>query len=272
MNRRRVSVNGRNGKRIDLSIMAVAVLGLAGCGASAASTPTTPRQLSTPTFASQSAGAIVAQTREAMMSAGSVQSDFNGIIKVPSIGKVLFGENNSSGSSSGTQTLKATAEVPGSAPLPNVSVLDVNGNLYTNGNAAFWTVTAGMSRDEGAALDRKWIQIPSGTALYTQAADDLTMSTLVNDSFDAKVFHKGATRTVDGIPAIAITYRNGGVDDGAATAYIAVSGKHLPVSVGVGGLTLHMSSWGKSVVVTPPPGAVPLASVLATVPSGATTA
>jgi hypothetical protein len=214
---------------------------------------------------------MIAQAQAAMMAAGSVQSNFNGLVKVPSIGKVLFGESNTSGTSSGSQTLTATSEAPGSPPLPNVSVRDVNGNLYTNGNAAFWTVTAGMTSDQGAALAGKWIEIPAGTSLYTQAADDLTMSTLVHDSFDAKTFHKGATRTVDGIPAIAITYQNGGVDDGPATAYVAVGGQHLPVSVDIGSLTLHMGPWGQAVSVTAPSGAVPLSSVLATVPTGSTT-
>jgi hypothetical protein len=247
----------------------IARLVLAGCGSSAASTSSTTPASSL--FVSQTAGEIALQAEHAMTAAGSVASNIDAVVKIPDLGKVSFRENNDSGPDSGSQTLAMSADAPGTTPLVTVSVLDVDGDLYNNGNAAFWTTNAGMASVQSVALAGKWVQIPAGTSFYTQAADDLTMSTLVRDSFDATAFHKGAVKTVDGVPAIAITYTNGGVDKGSAVANIAVDGKHLPVSVTIQSLALHLGPRGKPVVVTPPQGWVSMESVLATVPSGSTT-
>ena len=268
MTRRQARPNYRSRSPIGLIIMALVGLGLAGCGASTGSPPTTSPTLAASTFTSQSASAIVAQARAAMTAAGSVDAIGSGTIKTASEGTVKAAENDNTGSTSGTQDFLVSS---GSTTVLSASATYVDGNLYTNADAAFWTTDAGATAPQAAALAGKWVQIPPSSPIYAKTAADLTMSTLTKDLFDAKTFHKGSVQTVDGVRAIKITYTNGGVDEGSATTYVAVGGKHLPVSTDLDGLTLDMTSWGKSVVVSPVVGAVPLASVLATVPPGSTT-
>jgi hypothetical protein len=271
MSGRRMRVSGRSRKRIDLIVMAVAGLALAGCGASAASPPTTNPTLAASTFTSQSASAIVAQAVKAMTDAGSVNASGGGTVKIPNRGNVTATEVGVAGGTSGSQVLKASSDSPGSPVILSATTLDVDGNVYSNDDATFWTNDVGATGPQAVALAGKWVQIPSSSPLYANAAADVTLPTLVRDLFHATTYHKGSVQSVDGVPAIKITYTNSGGDNGPATTYVAVGGKHLPVSVDIGGLSLHMTSWGKVVAVSPPPGAVPLASVLATVPSGSTT-
>lgn len=268
MTRRQNHPNHRGQKRIDLIIMAIAGLVLVGCGASVASTSTTNPALAASTFTSQSASAIVAQARAAMTAAGSVHAIGSGTVKKSGAGTVIASENNKSGSTAGSQILTLSS---GSTVDISASFVDIEGSLYGNANAAFWATDAGATAPQAAALAGKWVQIPSTSPLYAKAAADLTMSTLTRDLFDAKTFRKGSVQSIGGVPAIKIIYANGGVDAGAATTYVAVGGKHLPVSADIAGLTLHMSSWGKVAAVSAPQGSVPLASVLATVPSRSTT-
>ena len=271
MTRRRILHNHRGRRRIDFIITGVVVVGLAGCGASATSTPTSDPTLASSTFTSQSASTIVAQAIKAMTAAGSVDAAGGGTVKIPGRGSVTASEVSVAGISSGSQIIKLSTDSPGSPVLLSASTVDADGNLYTNANATFWIDSAGATGPQAAALAGKWVQIPSTSPLYAQAEEDLTMATLTHDLFDTKTFHKGSVQSIDGVPTIKITYTNGGGDHGAATTYVAVGGKHLPVSADIAGLTLHMSSWGKAVAVSAPEGSVPLGTVLATVPPGSTT-
>jgi hypothetical protein len=237
--------------------MAIACIGLAGCGAPTAATPTT-----TSAFDSESAGAIVDQARSAMASAGSVSASGSGSVNVPNVGKVTVTEDDYAGSTSGRQILSSDSAHVRSADLPSADTLDVDGAIYTNANMAFWASSFGLPESQAAVLANKWVQIPSSSALYAQAAADLTLSTLVPDLFDATSYHKSGGRTVDGVPAIRVTYMNRGGDGGPTTIDVAVGGGHLPVAVNTGGLDLHLTSWGKSVPVAAPQSSVPLSNLL----------
>ncbi len=197
-----------------------------------------------------------------MASAGSVGANGNGSVNVPNVGKVTVTENDYVGSTSGRQMLSSASAHVGSTDLPSADTLDVDGAVYVNANTVFWARSLGLSEPQAAVVSNKWVQIPSSGALYTQAAADVTLSTLVPDLFDATSYHKSGDRTVDGVPAIPVTYTNRGGDAGPTTIYVAVGGSHLPVAVNTGGLDLHLTSWGKSVPVTAPQGSVPLASLL----------
>jgi hypothetical protein len=63
------------------------------------------------------------------------------------------------------------------------------------------------------------------------------------------------------VRAVTVTYQNAGDDAGPVTCYLAVGGSHLPVMVTIGGLTLHLSGWGKLRALATPPGVVPMPSL-----------
>lgn len=214
-------------------------------------------------FSSLPAGAIVALARSAMTQAGSVSASGGGQVTASGAGVVTFNETNYSGKTSGSQMVTVSSVQSGStANFPAGSVLVVHGALYVNANAALWSSSAGYSNTKSILLEQKWVQVPPSSSFYDKAAADLTMSSLTKDLFHAKSYHKGSIRTVDGVRVIEITYANTGADAGRVSAYIALGGKHLPVSVTIGGVALQLGSWGVAKTVTTPQGSVPLASVL----------
>jgi hypothetical protein len=137
-------------------------------------------------------------------------------------------------------------------------VSDVDGRVYVNANAAFWTGSAALSVPQAVEVANRWVQVPQSNPFYSLAAADLTMHSLIADLFNAKIFHKGRIVSVDGVRTIAITYTNTGNDPGPATCDVALGGRHLPVAVSLGGITFHLTSWGATKVITDPGGAVPL--------------
>jgi hypothetical protein len=138
----------------------------------------------------------------------------------------------------------------------------VDGQLYVDANAAFWSSTAGLSEAEAANAASRWVQIQSSSPLYGPVAADLTMPSLITDLFSSSNYHKGHVRTIDGVRSIAITYMNSGNDAGKATCYVELGGKHLPVSVTLGGLSFRLEGWGKTKAVTAPTGAVQLSNII----------
>ncbi len=180
------------------------------------------------------------------------------------MGKVTIHETNYTGKTSGSQVITFTSRQSGSsATLPAATFLVIGSTLYVNANAEFWSGFAGFSDAQSNLVAQKWAQIPTSSALYGKASSDLTMPSLTKDVFHAETYHKARVRTVNGIRAIAITYMNGArYDAGRAIAYVALGGKHLPVSVTIGNLTLHLESWGRAKTIAAPQGAVSISSLL----------
>lgn len=195
-----------------------------------------------------------------MIAAGSVSSSGSGPVNFPGVGMVTVSETNYSGRTSGSQVIKTTSA--SSATLPAATTLVVDGALYVNANASFWSSAAGFSNAQSNLVAQRWVEIPRSSPLYGEATADLTMSSLAKDLFHAKTYHKGGIRTVDGVRAIEITYRNSGADSGSASAYVSLGGKHLPVLVTVGDLPFQLGSWGVAKTVAAPQGSVPLSSLL----------
>ncbi len=215
-------------------------------------------------FSSQSAGAIVAAARTAMTAAGSVSATGTAPENLPGVGMVTTTETNYSGKTSGSQVIKTTSSQSGSSvTLPAATTLVVDGALYVNANAEFWSSSAGFSEAKSNLVAQKWVEIPTSSPLYEEASSDLTMPTLTKDLFHANTYHKGGIRTVDGIRAIEITFVNSGTDSGRASAYVALGGKHLPVSVTIGGVPFQLGSWGVAKIIAKPQGSIPLSSLLA---------
>ena len=221
-------------------------------------TPTSASAASA-SFASQSARSIISEARHAMTMEGSVSATGEGPVSIPGLDNAVVSETNYTGSKSGRQLLNTTS---GSGGQASATTLDVAGNLYVNASVSFWSKSVGLTDPQASIVAGKWVQIPSSSPIYMPAIADLTMSSLTRDMFAAKKYHKGKIQKVDGVRVIKITYTNGGVDSGPATCYVAVGGRHLPVSITIGGLALSLRSWGKKVTIDAPQGAVPLSSLL----------
>jgi hypothetical protein len=256
--------NSRTNRRIPHRMaigigLPLSCLALAGCSGSTSAPPT-----STPT-APQSAKAMVAEAEAAMTTEGWVSARGSATTSTKGGGKATVTETDMSGPTSGTQTVTVTATKDGASQVLRASVVVVDGSLYMNANAGFWTNSGDVSANQAAAVADRWIEVPTSSAIYTGAAADLTMPSLVSDLFHAGTFDKGKVVTVKGVPGVRITYDNGGADSGRAVSVLALAGHHLPISVDLGGETLQLGSWGKSTTVARPPGSVPLASVLPSV-------
>jgi len=211
-------------------------------------------------FSAQSASNIIALTRAAMAAAGSVTASAHGSGTASGGGKVEIREVDYTAATSGTQQFEITSKNGSSANQPSASTLDIGGRVYVDANAAFWVGSAGLSTTQAAAVAMRWVQVPSTNQFYASAASDPTMPSLVADLFNSKEFHKGRIVSVNGMRAISISYTNSGYDPGPAVCDVALSGKHLPVAVTLGGVTFHLTSWGKTKTVAPPIGAIPLPS------------
>jgi len=224
---------------------------------------TTSAHAATSSFGSQTANAIIAQSRAAMSSAGSVDARGNGSMEISGIGEVTLNESDYTSATSGSQILKMTsAHLKSGSVLPSASVSDVGGQLFVEANAPFWSSSAGLSDTEAFNAANRWVQIQSSSPLYASAAADLTMPSLLADLFSSHSFHKGQVRTIDGVRSVAVTYTNTGEDPGHATCYIALGGKHLPVAVSLGGISLRFASWGQTKAVTAPPHPAQLSSIV----------
>jgi hypothetical protein len=228
-----------------------------------------PVSASSSTFASQSAGAIIAEARAAMTAEGSVSARGRGPLDEPGAGTVAVSETDYAGPTSGSQSITAgsTRGRP-DTPVLSASTLDVDGAVYVSADAAFWSGSAGLTVGQADQAAGRWVQIPSSNALYAPSAADLTMPSLTHDLFDATTYRKGSVRTVDGVRVVPITYVNAGGDGGRTTCDVSLTGKHLPVSVTLGGVPIRLGSWGTTRTVTAPPGAVPLSSLVPSTSSG----
>ncbi len=208
----------------------------------------------------QAARAIVAEARAAMTRAGSVSAHGSGTTSIPGVGEATVTETDYSEANSGDQTVSMTSATSGSAILPEANTVDVSGVVYVKANAAFWRSTVGMAGGSATQVAGQWVLVPRSSSLYGSASADLTMPSLIQDMFHAESYHKGPVRTVDGVRAVAITYQNSGNDSGPATCYVAIGGSHLPVLLTIGGLSLHLGSWGHFQSLSAPSATVPLPS------------
>lgn len=193
-----------------------------------------------------------------MTAAGSVSASGTAEANIPGTGVVTITETDYLGKSSGSQMVTGS-----SATVPAGNLLVVDGTLYANANGAFWSNAAGYSEAKSTLVAQKWVEISPNVSFYKKVAADITLPSLTKDIFHAQTYHKGAVRTIDGVPAIEITYMNSGYDPGRVTTYVALGGKHLPVSVTIGGVSFEFASWGVPRTIVAPSGSVMLATLLA---------
>jgi len=217
---------------------------------------------------SGSASTIVAEARAAMARAGSVSAHGTGTTTLPGVGRATLTETDYAGTTSGSQMVSMTSPDAGPASLPSATTVDVSGDVYVNANSPFWTATVGMGPTPAARIAGQWVRIPAGSPVHVSAAADLTMPSLIHDMFHAKRYHRAAVLTVDGVRVVAVTYQNTGNDSGPVTCDLALGGSHLPVFVTIGGLSLHLGSWGRTQPLAAPAGAVPLPNLNPSAASG----
>jgi hypothetical protein len=221
----------------------------------------TPARAGSASFGSQSAAAIIAEARSAMTASGSVNATGSGIFKTGHR-KVKESETGYVGSQTGDQLFRMmwSPTSSGTTELPSGFESDMAGQLYVNANETFWFSTVGLPMSQAIQATNRWIQVPADNPVYAPLAADLTMCSLVTDLFNAKTYHKGRIRVVDGVRSISISYTNAGVDKGPTTCDISLGGKHLPVAVKPGGILIHLSAWGETKTIVAPEGALPLSS------------
>jgi hypothetical protein len=232
-----------------------------------ASTPE-PASASTSSVDSKSAGAIIAEARAAMIRAGSVRATGAGTASISGLGKATLTETDYSNGTSGSQVLTMASSRARPGQLPSATTLDVDGTVYVDADAPFWSSSVGLESAEAAQVANRWVEVPPSSPVYGPAAADLTMPSLVRDLFGARTYHKGPIRKIDGVRTVEISYTNSGQDAGPVTCYVATGGTHLPVSVDIGGLTLRLGSWGSSEPAPAPTGATPLPPEAPTAPAG----
>lgn len=230
--------------------LSASLVGLGGSSAGAGSS-----------FSSQSAAKIMAAARSAMRHAGSVVASGSGEVSVKGLGNAHISELNYSGPTSGTEISSFTSTNK-NAVLPSGSAVLVNGALYVYANKAFWATDPKVTTKQAVTLAFRWITIPKSSALYTNEVADLTMSSLITDLFTATRYRKGAVRSVNGVQAIAISYKTSGIDAGQSTALVPISGSHLPLSVSETGIPFKLDSWGTRKKVATPKGSVPFQSIV----------
>ncbi len=240
------------------SFAVLVILGSSGPALASSSSSASPK----------SANLIIAEARTAMIRAGSVSAHGQGTTTVPGVGRVTIEETDYTDATSGSQVVTMTSTTDGTTALPSATTLDVAGVVSVNANAPFWTTTVGMGALAADQVAGRWVLIPPSSPAYAPAAADLTMSSLTRDMFHASRYHRGKVQTVDGQRVVAVSYTNTGNDSGPATCFVAVGGSHLPVLVNIGGLSLHLGSWGSLQTLTVPAGAVPLPGLHSSTASG----
>ncbi len=235
---------------IALSLAALVVIGV-----------TTSASASSSGVNAKAALALVTEARAAMTAAGSVSATGSGTTHIPGVGTATLTESDYVAPTSGSQVVKVTSATAGPGMLPSATTLDLAGTVDVDADAPFWSESVGVGETQAAEVANQWVQVPKSSPVYVPAAADLTMPSLTQDLFDARTYHQGKTQTVDGVRAVAITYRNAGNDAGPVTCYVAVNGSHLPVQVTIAGLTIHLGAWGQVRTLSPPAGVIPLPSL-----------
>ena len=130
-----------------------------------------------------------------------------------------------------------------------VQIVDVNNTLYMNGWDAFWSKVGGGSAVV-ALLHGKWLKAPA-TGNFSSLASLTSIHALFSQLLTSHgTLKKGATSTVNGQSAIAITDSGKG-----GTIYVATSGKPYPIQLakgGSGGGEVSFSQYGQAVSLSAP--------------------
>ena len=220
-------------------ILLLLALGLlAGCGGSSSSS----------NIASKSATEILTESKAAADSASSVH--VSGSIKsgaapvtidlALAAGKGARGEISENGAS--------------------FKLILVGGTAYISGSKAFYRSLGGAAAAQ--LLDGKWLKASATSGEFASFNSLGNMRQLIDTTLAAHgTLTKGATSTVNGQQAIAVTDTNK-----TGTLYVATSGKPYPVAITKGGSEngkIAFSNWNQPVTISAPANAVDLSELKA---------
>jgi hypothetical protein len=220
------------------SLLVLALGVMAGCGGSSSSNNIT----------SKSATQILSESKAAADSASSVHvsgSITSGATPITidlnlAAGKGARGEISENGAS--------------------FKLILVGGTAYISGSPAFYHSLGGAAAAQ--LLDGKWLKASATTGDFASFGSLANMSQLINTTLAAHgVLTKGATSTVNGQQAIAIT-------DSAksGTLYVATTGKPYPVAITKGGSEngkITFGDWNQPVTIAAPSDSVDLSELKA---------
>ncbi len=220
------------------SVLVLALGALAGCGSSSSSN----------NIASKSATEILTESKAAADNASSVH--VSGSIKSGAApvtidldlaaGKGARGEISENGAS--------------------FKLILVGGTAYISGSKAFYRSLGGAAAAQ--LLDGKWLKASATSGEFASFNSLANMRQLVDTTLAAHgTLTKGATSTVNGQQAIAITDTNK-----TGTLYVATTGKPYPIAITKGGSEsgkIAFANWNQPVTITAPANSVDLSELKA---------
>ena len=221
------------GRRLPLALLLLTAT-LAGCGGSGSSGE-----------ASKSASAILADARQAALSAGSVRISGTIHDAGQTIGLDL---SVTQGGGGGTMTIRGS----------KVDVVRVGNTAYIRAGADFYN-QVGAGSAAGQLLAGKWLKAPTTTASFRQLLLLTDLRTFVAQALKPEgTVTKGAEKTVDGQKAIALNSSKGG------SLYVATSGKPYPIEFvgsGTSSGTVTLSDWGTAKAPSAPKNAIDIGAL-----------
>jgi hypothetical protein len=216
------------GRRTPLALVLL-VATLAGCGGSGSSGE-----------AAKSVSAILADARQAALTAGSVR--VSGTIH--DAGQTIALDLSvSQGGGGGTMTIRGS----------KVDVVRVGDEAYIRAGADFYR-QVGAGSAAGQLLAGKWLKAPTTTPDFRQLLLLTDLHTFVTEALkpDGRVT-KGDEKTVDGQKAIELKSSKGG------SLFVATSGKPYPIEFvgrGASSGTVTLSDWGSAKAPAAPQNAI----------------
>jgi len=216
------------GRRLPLALLLLAVT-LAGCGGSNSNGE-----------ASKSASAILADARQAALSADSVR--ISGTIHEAgqSIGLDL---SITKGDGGGTMTIRGS----------KVDVIRAGTTAYIRAGADFYR-QVGAGAAAGRLLAGRWLKVPTSTPNFAQLVELTDLHAFVAQALKPDgTISKGAEETVNGQKAIELKSSKGG------SLFVATSGTPYPVEFVGGGTSsgqITLSDWGATKAPSAPKNAI----------------
>jgi hypothetical protein len=149
----------------------------------------------------------------------------------------------------------AGADAVGSANFAKSSLelVRAGGALYIRAPRSVW-LAQGV---KDAALPRvvdKWVRLPAADAARFRILTDLQY---LLSGFERTAYVVDGTRTVDGVAAVALR------DSAGTVLTVRAAAPHVPLTItgGAGDGSLTFTRWNRPVAITPPAGALDLASL-----------
>jgi hypothetical protein len=218
--------------------LALGLVALAGCGGSSSSSGNG--------VASKSATDIVNEAKAAADSASSVH--VSGSVK--SAGSPVTLDLNLASGKGGKGELSQGGFT--------FKLILVGDTAYISGSSTFYKHLGGTAAVQ--LLAGKWLKVPVSTGEFASFSSLTDMRKLIDTTLASHgTLQKGATSTVGGQPAIAVTDATKG-----GTLYVATTGKPYPLQISKGGSesgTISFGDWNAPVTIEAPANSVNLSEL-----------